>query len=215
MPCNLEYSQSCCYRISITTWPIRIKNSRTTCGLYGWPADGYITVAKKTVTTGTKFGVIGVSLKIYLIFFCFSLMQYHSLFCLSLLNWFFSFLLSLIFLLIPVSLISSGGHVGAGHHPWCVGAQTHRVEEAYLQLLHAGVHVETARFIPIHSAPARQRHWTHQTSAQTTILRHLCHYTQQPAPTQGHVLVEQRAADQVLATRARYRAAAFVEEFLA
>lgn len=95
-------------------------------------------------------------------------------------------------------------HAGARDHPGRVRGEAHRPSQADVQHrrrghLHAGLHPAAAQHLSLHHVPARHRPPAHQAGGQAAVLHRGRRHPQQPAAAQGHVLLEQRHADQVRA----------------
>lgn len=99
-------------------------------------------------------------------------------------------------------------YAGAWDHPGRIRGEAHGSPQAYVQHrrrrhLHPGLHPAAAQRLPLHHVPAR--HWprAHQAGGEAAVLHHRGRHPQQPAAAQGHVLLEQRHADQVGGTGAQ------------
>lgn len=97
---------------------------------------------------------------------------------------------------------SSGLHAGTWGHPGSGGIQKHKTEETnhkFLRWRCCDVRKPPAASEPFphHHEAARHGLGSHQTGDKTAVLHHLRSHTQQPAAEEGHVLLEQRPADQV------------------
>lgn len=98
-------------------------------------------------------------------------------------------------------VVRSGEYAGARRRPWRAGLQAHRPEEEEQQpdggRHHGGGPPAASQPLPRHHESARHGPGAHQAGGQAALLHHLCCHTEPPAVAQGHVLVEQRPADQV------------------
>lgn len=98
-------------------------------------------------------------------------------------------------------LLCSCQHAGAWDQPGHPGLHTGRPEEeehfARGGHCYSGCPPSASGPLPHHNEPTGYGPRPHQTGGQTAVLHHLCRNTQPPAAAEGHVFVEQRAADQV------------------